>query len=136
MDRTAVRLVSAGIVAALAYGGTQLDQSARFAIGAIAGLPSCALMIVSRRQLGDSFSIRPEAKTLITTGLYSRILHPMYFFLDLFLIALIVTLGVPLPLLAWAGLVLLQTFQARHEENVLIAVFGIKYEEYRRKTWF
>jgi protein-S-isoprenylcysteine O-methyltransferase Ste14 len=136
MDRTAIRLVIAGVVAALALRATQLDQSARLTIGAITGIPSFAMMIVSRRQLGDSFSVKPEAKTLITRGLYSKILHPMYFFLGLFLLALIVTLGAPLLLLAWIGLVLLQTFQARREENVLIAAFGTEYEEYSNKTWF
>jgi protein-S-isoprenylcysteine O-methyltransferase Ste14 len=136
MDRTAIRLVSAGVVAALALRATQFDQSARIAIGAIAGLPSFAMLIVSRRQLGDSFSRKAEAKALITTGLYSRFLHPMYLFLDLFLLALIVILGVPLLLLAWIGLILLQTIQARREENVLLVAFGTEYEEYRNQTWF
>jgi protein-S-isoprenylcysteine O-methyltransferase Ste14 len=35
---------------------------------------------VARYQLGTSFSIRPEAHQLVTTGLYSKIRNPIYLF--------------------------------------------------------
>ena len=109
MDKTVVRLVGGAIVATLALAGTSMDQTSRIVISSIVGLPSFVLMIISRRQLGKSFSIMPQAKALVTTGLYSRIQHPMYIFLDLFLVALIVALNCPIVLFAWGIFVVTQT---------------------------
>jgi protein-S-isoprenylcysteine O-methyltransferase Ste14 len=136
MGKTVVRLVGAALVAALALAGTSLGQSARIAVSMIIGLPAFVLMIISRRQLGAAFSIMPQAKALVTTGLYSRIQHPMYVFLDLFLAALIVAFGVPLALLVWGIIVITQTLQSRREERVLAARFAGDYEAYRSRTWF
>jgi protein-S-isoprenylcysteine O-methyltransferase Ste14 len=108
----------------------------RLVIGIIIGLPSFLLMLISRRQLGDSFSIMPEAKTLVTTGLYYRIQHPMYFFLDLFLVSIIIVLGWSILLWAWIILVVVQILQSRREEKVLSAAFGAEYEAYQSQTWF
>ena len=113
MHKTVFRLVGAVIVGSLAFVATTMDQSPRLTIGIVVGLPSFMLMIISRRQLGKSFSMMPEARGLVTTGLYTRIQHPMYLFLDLFLVALIVALDWPIALLAWGILVVLQTLQGR-----------------------
>ncbi|HKW32523.1 MAG TPA: hypothetical protein VJN92_05935 [Candidatus Acidoferrum sp.] len=48
--------------------------------GAVIGLPSFALLIVARIQLGGSFSVRAKAQMLVTHGLYSRIRNPIYVF--------------------------------------------------------
>ena len=93
------------------------------------------LMMISRRQLGNSFSVLPEAKALVSTGLYLKLQHPMYLFLDLFLAALIVALHWPVLLWAWGILVVIQTVQVRREEKVLAASFGAAYEAYRGGTW-
>jgi protein-S-isoprenylcysteine O-methyltransferase Ste14 len=77
MDKTVVRTAGAAIAAAGSLAAISMDQPVRIAICLIVGLPSFVLMVVSRRQLGASFSVRPEAKTLVTSGLYSRIQHPM-----------------------------------------------------------
>jgi protein-S-isoprenylcysteine O-methyltransferase Ste14 len=136
MEKGIVRIVGASFVAALAFAGTSMDTQLRVAIGILVGLPSFALIIVGRRHLGKSFSIMPEAKGLITTGLYSKIQHPLYFFLDMFLAALIVALGLPILLLAWGVLVVVHLLQCRREERVLANAFGDEYEAYRRGTWF
>jgi len=135
MDKTVVRLVCVAIVATLACAGTSMDQGSRIVISSIVGLSSFVLMIISRRQLGKSFSIMPQAKALITTGLYSRIQHPMYIFLDLFLVALIVALNCPIVLFAWGIFVVTQTLQSQREERVLAASFGDDYAAYRSRTW-
>src|SRR5512142_1479174 len=61
-------------------------------IGLIIALPSLILLFVARFQLGRSFAVTPQAKVLVTHGLYSRIRNPMYVFAFLlvtgFLIAL------------------------------------------------
>jgi protein-S-isoprenylcysteine O-methyltransferase Ste14 len=136
LDKTVIQLVGAAIVAALALAVTLMGQTSRIAISIIVALASFVLMIISRRQLGKSFSVMPQARALVTTGLYSRIQHPMYVFLDLFLLAVIVGLDWPILLGAWGILIVVQTLQARREERVLAAAFGADYEAYRSRTWF
>ena len=48
--------------------------------GVVIGLPSLALLVLARIQLGGSFSVRPKAQALVTHGLYSRIRNPIYLF--------------------------------------------------------
>ncbi len=135
MDRTVIRLAGAAVVAALAYAATLMGENQRLVAGILVGLPSFALMIISRSHLGKSFSVAPEAKALVTTGLYAKIQHPMYLFLDLFLAAIIVLLGMPILLVVWGILVIVQVAQVRREEAVLAAAFGADYEAYRSRTW-
>src|SRR5262249_5555164 len=48
--------------------------------GAAIGLPSLALFVLARVQLGGSFSVHAKAQALVTGGLYSRIRNPIYVF--------------------------------------------------------
>jgi protein-S-isoprenylcysteine O-methyltransferase Ste14 len=136
MDKTIIRLTGALIAAVLAAAAASMNPILRLAIGISIGLPSLVLMLVSRRQLGDSFSLMPEARKLVTTGLYSRIQHPLYVFLDLFLIAVIVTSGWAILLWIWGILIVMQTLQSRREEKILLAAFGDEYKTYQNRTWF
>lgn len=136
MDKTALRLIGAAIAAALAFAATSMSQVPRLVIGIVVGLPSFVLIIIGRRQLGESFSVTPKAKALVTTGLYSRIQHPLYVFLDLLLLAVIVAFQWPAVLWAWGILVVVHVIEARREERVLSSAFGTYYDEYRRQTWF
>jgi protein-S-isoprenylcysteine O-methyltransferase Ste14 len=136
MKKAIFRLVGAAIVGLLALGATSMDRDPRLAIGIVVGLPSFVLMIISRRQLGKAFSMMPEARALVTTGLYSRIQHPMYLFLDLFLVALIIVLNGPFLFLVWGIIVVVQALQTRREEKVLAATFGTDYNSYEAHTWF
>lgn len=36
--------------------------------------------IIARVQLGSAFSIAPRSKFLVTTGLYAKLRHPVYYF--------------------------------------------------------
>jgi len=73
---------------------------------------SLPLWVAARRQLGAAFSVRPEARHLVTQGLYSRIRHPIYVFGSL----------------AYFGSLLAL--------RVLAGAFGAEYAAYRSKTWF
>ncbi len=136
MDRTIRRLVGAAVLAVVAAIICPMDAGIRVIIALIVGVPSFVLMIVGRRQLGSSFSFKPAAKALVTSGLYSRIQHPMYFFLDLWLLAAIVALGWSMVIVLWLVLVVIHALQSRREERVLAAAFGAEYEAYQRRTWF
>lgn len=136
MDKTFKRVVYAVFVAALTFAALASGETARFVIAILVALPSLVLMLISRRQLGKSFSIGPKATALVTTGIYSKIQHPLYAFLDLLLVGIIIALNMPLLLLLWGGLVTAHILQARREENVLRAAFGAEYDAYRSSTWF
>lgn len=105
-------------------------------VGLCLSAASIALWYVARRQLGDAFSPRPEARHLVTRGLYSKLRHPIYVFGSLAYI------GALLALLGWSGLiiclvlVLIQVGRARREERVLAEAFGPEYAAYRSRTWF
>jgi protein-S-isoprenylcysteine O-methyltransferase Ste14 len=93
---------------------------------------------VARYHLGRSFSIKPEARQLVTGGIYSKIRSPIYVFGVVMLLGLILVLQYPgpLPWVILGAVVAGQTLRARREARVLEAAFGDAYREYRRKTWF
>jgi protein-S-isoprenylcysteine O-methyltransferase Ste14 len=135
MKKTFFRLMGAAIVAGLAFAATSMGQATRIAITIVVGLPSFVLMTISRRQLGESFAVAPKAKALVTTGLYSKIQHPMYVFLDLFLMCIVVAIDSQTLILAWALVVVLQAIQAHREEKILSTAFGAEYKAYEARTW-
>ncbi|MGD0403135.1 MAG: isoprenylcysteine carboxylmethyltransferase family protein [Candidatus Acidiferrales bacterium] len=107
----------------------------------IAGLALIAIgyagWLTARLQLREFFTARAEARGLVSTGIYSKIRNPIYFF------GLIFFAGIALYLLArwWILFVLLliivmQFWRARNEARVLEAKFGDAYRQYRAKTWF
>jgi protein-S-isoprenylcysteine O-methyltransferase Ste14 len=48
--------------------------------GLIVALVGLGFRILSRIHLGDSFSVKSEAKKLVTSGMYSKIRNPIYIF--------------------------------------------------------
>jgi len=104
--------------------------------GAALAIIGYGLVITARLQLGNSFSVRPEAKELVTHGFYSRIRNPMYVFGDIMVLGLIFVMRGYWFLVILAGLVFSQTLQARREAKVLEEKFERSYLEYRKRTWF
>jgi protein-S-isoprenylcysteine O-methyltransferase Ste14 len=99
----------------------------------VVGLP---LLGLARWQLGRAFAVTPQAKGLVTQGLYARIPHPMYVFLDLALLGAIIMARREWLLVVWAGLVAVQVRQARREARVLEQAYGDAYRAYRKRTWW
>ena len=97
---------------------------------------SFGLVLVSRAQLGKSFAVTPQAKDLVTHGLYSRLQHPMYVFVDLAVCGIALALHRWYVLLILAVLFAMQTRNSHKERKVLQEKFGERYETYRRSTWF
>lgn len=106
-------------------------------IGGLA-LAAAALtaLTVARLNLGDSFSVTPQAKKLVTSGIYSKIRHPVYVFSWLALAGLALYFEKPVLLLLLLPVIPLQVWRARKEEAALEGRFGGQYREYRAKTWF
>ncbi len=104
--------------------------------GVIVAVVGFALVVTARLQLGKSFSVTPQARGLVTHGLYSRIRNPMYVFVDVTVLGLIFAVRLPwllLLLMLWA---IAQTRQAGRESKVLYEKFGQTYLDYRNRTWF
>ena len=92
-----------------------------------------AIAIYCLFHLRRSFSVMPEARELVTSGLYRYLRHPLY------LAEMIATTGAVMQFLSvWTALILAVqlAFQLRrmhNEEIVLMAVFPA-YAEYKRRT--
>jgi protein-S-isoprenylcysteine O-methyltransferase Ste14 len=106
------------------------------AAGIALALVSFVLLLTSRAQLGSSFTVTPQARALVSHGIYSRIRHPMYLFVDLTIVGLALALEVWYVLVTLLVLVPLQVRNARKESRLLLEKFGATYEQYRSNTWF
>jgi protein-S-isoprenylcysteine O-methyltransferase Ste14 len=115
---------------------TRWQWNARYAIGMGMGVIGFALWMVARAQLGASFSVRAQASELVTTGVYSKIRHPIYFFAGLGYVGLFIALGKIVPLAAFVILYSLQLLRIKKEEAVLEEAFGEDYSRYKASTWF
>jgi protein-S-isoprenylcysteine O-methyltransferase Ste14 len=93
-------------------------------------------IVIARYQLGNAFTITPQARQLVTTGLYARIRNPIYVASPIYAFGLAVLMARWRLLLLLIVIVPLQIMRARREEVVLRAAFGDKYDRYRAQTWF
>jgi protein-S-isoprenylcysteine O-methyltransferase Ste14 len=94
------------------------------------------LWTVAHFQLGASFTVKAEARQLVTRGLYSKIRNPIYVFGSCVFAGAILVFGKPEWLLILLLLIPLQMRRAYKESAVLEAAFGDEYRKYRAGTWF
>ena len=104
--------------------------------GLVLMIPALALLTVARFQLGNSFSMTPQAKNLVTHGIYSRIRNPIYFFGTFVFVGIFLFLERPWLLLLTVPMLILQIIRARAESRVLEEHFGEEYRRYKASTWF
>jgi protein-S-isoprenylcysteine O-methyltransferase Ste14 len=132
---TLLTLVAGG---AAAYAGWKLAPpiwTPLRVLGLCLAVAGFVLWAVARYQLGSSFTIRAQAKQLVTRGVYSKIRNPIYVFGSVFIAGYILLLGRPMCLLIFVALIPLQIWRARKEAQVLEAKFGEEYRSYRARTW-
>lgn len=104
-------------------------------VGLVLAIVGMGLATLARIQLGRAFSISPQARVLVTSGLYSRIRNPIYIFSAVALSGLALYFDKPQYLLGLLVLVPLQLFRARREARVLEQKFGEEYRRYSQSTW-
>jgi protein-S-isoprenylcysteine O-methyltransferase Ste14 len=105
-------------------------------VGLCIAVPAAAFLFTARWQLGASFSVTPQAKKLVTRGLYSKIRNPIYVFSALLLLGVLIALEYRYALLLLLILVPVQIVRAHQEGKVLESRFGDEYRKYREGTWF
>jgi len=110
--------------------------SAQRKVGTVLAGLGIVFIAIARVQLGHSFSVRPEAHKLVTTGLYSKIRNPIYVFGMVLVTGVILVFQKPVLLIFLLILAIAQTIRARREAKVLESAFGDEYREYRKRTWF
>lgn len=132
---TVLQIVGAGVfVYALIVWNGPWDAERK--VGTVLVCLGMIFIALARYQLGESFSIRPEAHKLVTTGLYSKIRNPIYVFGMVLLAGAILVFQKPVLLIFLPILAIAQTIRARREAAVLESAFGDEYRAYRKKTWF
>jgi protein-S-isoprenylcysteine O-methyltransferase Ste14 len=114
----------------------KLDWDPARITGFALALVFLTLLTIARFQLGDAFSIAPEARTLVTTGIYSKIRNPVYVFGLLGIFGVLLYAHLYPALAVFAFLIPMQVMRARAEARVLEAKFGDEYRNYRARTWF
>jgi len=105
-------------------------------VGFCIAVPAAVLLFTARWQLGKSFSVTPQARELVTWGIYSKIRNPIYVFSALLLLGVLIALQYRFALLLLVVLIPIQIVRARKEAQVLEARFGEEYRSYRKGTWF
>lgn len=110
-------------------------SSARW-IGLCIAVPSAVFLFTARWQLGRSFSVTPQARALVTDGIYSKIRNPIYVFSGLVIMGVLIAIHYRYAFLLLAVLVPLQIIRAHQEAKILKAKFGDEYRRYRERTWF
>ncbi len=104
-------------------------------LGAVLAITGYSMFVTARLQLGKSFSVTPQAKELVTSGLYSRIRNPIYVFVDVMIFGSILALHLYWLFAIYPLLVAMHVFRARREGKVLQEKFGQAYLDYCNQTW-
>lgn len=104
--------------------------------GLVLTIVGFGLLTMARVQLGNSFSVTPHARALVTTGLYSRIRNPIYVFSAIGIAGFVLYVGRPLLLVLFLVLVPVQVLRAQAEGRILEGTFGEEYRDWKRQTWF
>jgi protein-S-isoprenylcysteine O-methyltransferase Ste14 len=128
------------VVALLLYlfvpGVRQQPWTALRVAGAVLAIAGYILLMTARLQLGKSFSVSPQAKGLVTHGLYARIRNPIYVSVAIMWLGVIVALRLYWLFLSLFALLVMQLFRVAKEAKVLEEKFGQTYLDYRKQTWF
>lgn len=114
----------------------QVPWNATRYIGLTITVLAAVVFLTARYQLGESFSVNPQARQLVTSGVYSRIRNPLYVFSTLMILGAVIAYQQPVFLLIPAAIVVVQATRAHREARVLEAAFGDAYRDYRKRTWF
>lgn len=98
--------------------------------GALITFVSCILWIIARVQLGDA----PAEGRLVTSGLYSELRHPIYYFSTAALLGVAVFMWISELFIAAMLLAAFQFVRIQYEEQALVKKLGRRYKRYQQRT--
>lgn len=104
-------------------------------IGVLVAVVGFLLWLIARIQLGNAFTIAPEAHFIVSGGLYSKFRHPVYYFSTLAVIGLGIYIWLWPMLVVLAVMINLEAFRLQKEDEQLTKKFGQQYLEYKKSTW-
>ena len=138
MNRSAfiTTLIPAIAIAYLLVKFSDLPWTALRILALILTIAGIIAVAIARYQLGNSFTLSPQARTLVTQGIYSKIRNPVYIFSAIAIAALFIYINRPVYLWSFLILVPLQFIRAYIESRVLEEKFGDTYRQYKSQTWF
>jgi protein-S-isoprenylcysteine O-methyltransferase Ste14 len=99
------------------------------------GLFGAAFSIWAISHLKRSFGLRAAVRTLVTTGPYRRIRHPLYVGEIIHIFGIAILSGTPVGLYLFVGAVVLQVIRAKIEERKFLRTLP-EYAEFKRQTGF
>ena len=106
-------------------------------LGALIGLTGLTLVLFSYRALGKNFRVYAAPRrngTLVTSGIYSKVRHPMYTGVIAIFAGWILFFGSLLSGPLWLAFSILYVIKSVKEERILSDRFP-EYEGYRKKNW-
>lgn len=106
-------------------------------LGVAVGIGGLTLGLLSFKALGRNFRVYAAPRRsgrLITSGVYSRVRHPMYTGVIVGLAGYIIAFGSWPFIPAWIAVTILYTAKSIKEERILAAKYP-DYEEYQSRTW-
>ena len=92
--------------------------------------------MTARVSLGNFFTVRPQAKGLVTSGIYRICRHPIYIFSMMYFIGLGVHEQIPMFLLAFGVLLVsyIQMVRSKAESKILHEHYKEEYERYEKNV--
>ena len=116
--------------------GTQVSGLQRW-IGGTIGLSGFVAAYMSYRVLGRNFRVFAAPRrsgTLATSGIYSKVRHPMYTAVICAFLGYVIYWGSKWSFLFWLAMTALYVIKAWKEESVLEQRYS-GYNDYRKRTW-
>jgi protein-S-isoprenylcysteine O-methyltransferase Ste14 len=118
------------VIALLPTNNSQSLQAVSAAIATI-GLAGCIYVLL---YLGRAFSVFPQARSLVVSGPYKFVRHPLYLFELISVIGVSLLYVQPLGVTIAVASFALQFPRMSYEESILRNTFS-EYSEYSIKTW-
>jgi protein-S-isoprenylcysteine O-methyltransferase Ste14 len=106
-------------------------------VGAVLGIVGLFVGLLSFKALGRNFRVFAAPRrsgTLITSGVYSKVRHPMYTAVIASLAGYALYFGSLWAVPFWLGCTILYIVKAVKEERLLVEHYP-EYEDYRRRSW-
>lgn len=103
--------------------------------GLIIGLIGALLSILALWSLRRSFSLMSEVRELVSSGLYSRIRHPLYMAEIIHIFGVAILSGTPVGLWLFVIALAMQVVRAKVEEHKFLLAVP-EYAEFRERTGF